>query len=42
MISLTNLRSLHEASAYDMEDDYLHGIALEDIQYDINILHKFQ
>ena len=31
MISLTNLRSLHEASAYDMEDDYLHGIALEDM-----------
>lgn len=32
MISLTNLRSLHEASAYDMEDDYLHGIALEDME----------
>ena len=32
MISLTNLRSLHEASAYDMEDDYLHGIELDDLQ----------
>ena len=31
MISLTNLRSLHEASAYDMEDDCLHGISLEDM-----------
>lgn len=31
MISLTNLRSLHEASAYDMENDYFHGIALEDM-----------
>lgn len=31
MISLTNLRSLHEASAYDMENDYFHGISLEDM-----------
>ena len=31
MISLTNLSSLHEASAYDMENDYFHGIALEDM-----------